>query len=261
MRRRRRTKYTWFPVFGTRINGDLDNFYNTVSTRIDGLKPVPHSDVLPSFGNGNLICQAVLPDQTFQLGDQGGDVTNQVSLRDFVEGQDWALKRIVGKVHLGLRSGTPAPAGGAQWSTVQLTLGFFIGRAQDDSQGTPDFQDDEVDPQNVDNVRQPWIWRRTWLLSDFSVAQPGGAAGLVLGNNFPATTAGYGDMASGPHIDSKVSRRIRREERLWMAASVVGADPNETQVSGGNDTQPIIFGQVDIRVLGAMRKSRNSSTF
>lgn len=259
MRRKRRTKYTWFPVFGTKINGDLDTSYGTVSSRIEGLKPSADSSIIPSFGNGTLLCQAVLPDQTFQISAQGGSTTDQVSLRDFVEGQDWALKRIVGKAHLGIASGTPNPTAGAQWGTVLVTMGFFVGRSQDDNQGAPDFQDDEVDPQNVDNVRQPWIWRRTWALSDFTITSPGSS--IAVGNTFPSTTSGYGDMASGPHIDSKVSRRIRREERLWLAISALGMDPSETVVTGAPSTQPNIFGQIDVRILGAMRKSRNTSSF
>lgn len=256
MRRRRRSKFTWFPVFGTQINGDLDTSYRTVSSRIEGLKPSSDSSIIPSFGNGTLLCQAVLPDQTFELGAQGGGVVDQVSLRDYVEGQDWALKRIVGKAHLGITAGTASPTFGAQWANVLVTLGFFIGRSQDDNQGAPDFQDDEVDPQNADNVRQPWIWRRTWLLQD-----PNNSGAFELAGDWPHSTAGYGDMASGGHIDSKVSRRIRREERLWMAISAVGADPTNTVVTGAQGTQPSIFGQVDIRILGAMRKSRNASTF
>jgi len=68
-------------------------------------------------------------------------------------------------------------------------------------------------------------------------------------------------MAEGGHIDAKTMRRIRREERLWYCMSVTGADIGAEDVSDAKTSQPHVAGTMDLRLLGALRKSRNASTF
>jgi len=252
-RKRRGPKYTWFPNIGLSwANGG--NIYR--QNRIEILLQAETAKyTAPSDTGGSLVCAPIVPDFTaFETAAE----PFQFTLADQVSGQDWFLRRIVGKVNLQVLAGTATPAGGAQWGNVFVTLGFFVARALDADPTNVGLQDEEVDPQNADNIRQPWLWRRTWTLSDTSNSAFSGSS---MEQPFPGTTCGYGSMAEGGHIDAKTMRRIRREERLWYALSVVGADIGSADVSGDKESQPHVAGTMDLRLLGALRKSRNASTF
>lgn len=193
---------------------------------------------------------SLVPDETRQP-DQAQ--TDQVSLRDFTEGQDWFLKRLVGKCTIRTFKSTA----GTTWRNAMIAAAFFVAKAQDDDQEQPDLQPDEYDPLNSQNVRQPWIWRRTWQLS----------VGSQTFSTF--TAAAYPNMnqfgpgvLDGPHIDAKTARRIRREERLWFCVNATGYDDEfGNNVDNGVDGSSGIFGELDYRILGQMRKSTNRSTF
>lgn len=185
------------------------------------------------------------------------DGTTAHTLRDDVEGQDWILKRIVGRFMLNLVDGVDIWTNGETWPQVLLTAGFFVARATDDDQEDPDLSPAELDPQANDNVRQPWIWRRTWLLQ----SPAAGASGISRIGNFAKSTYDFGNSIEGGTIDTKIARRIRREERLWLSLSTMGYQNDTTSVTGNLVLQPMIAGLIDLRILGAMRRSNNRSTF
>lgn len=112
-----------------------------------------------------------------------------------------------------------------------------------------------MDPQNLENTRNPWMFRRTWRFIN-----PGSGT-LQFGNTFMTDNSFCGDRESGPHIDVRVARRIRREERLWYAFSVIPADIGIASVTGTVAQQMTVEGKCDLRFLGAMRRSNNRSTF
>lgn len=195
---------------------------------------------------------SLVPDETFQPDAAG---VNQVSLRDFTEGQDWFLKRIVGKCTIRTFRG----ASGTSWHNLFIAAAFFVARAQDDNQELPDLTVDEYDPLNSQNVRQPWIWRRTWQLS---TGAPQIDPGVITAPPPNMNQFGPG-LLDGPHIDAKTARRIRREERLWFVINCSGFD---IELGVGRDLgagagSTGIFGELDYRVLSQMRRSTNRSTF
>lgn len=245
MRRKRKTRYTWLPVTGSNRGGGEGTYeYNargipSLQTPVVSGTPGPQQNVF-----------AVIPDTT---SNPGGDS----SLADVVQGQDWILKRIVGKIHLQCTAQSTGTLRGTIWSQVLVSVGFFIARAQDQAQTTVDLDQIEVEPMSRLNTMNPWIWRRTWILSNPAYTRS--AASLL--PQWPNTTAGYGSMAEGSHIDSKVSRRILREHRLWCVTSTVGGDPEFDTVTGTLASQPTVDGFIDLRVLGAMRRGRNVSSF
>jgi len=252
-RKKRGAKYTWFPNIGlTWTDGEATYRQNRIEVL---LQPEQHKSTQPTDTGGSLVCQPIVPDFTaFETATE----PFQYTLADQVQGQDWFLRRIVGKINLFVLAGTATPTQAAQWGSIFVTLGFFVARALDEDPTNVGLQDNEVDPQNADNIRQPWLWRRTWTLSDTSNSA---FSGTAMVQPFPGTTCGYGSVAEGGHIDAKTMRRIRREERLWYCMSVVGADIGAEGMSDGKSTQPHIAGTLDLRLLGALRKSRNASTF
>lgn len=251
MQRRRGSKYTWMPTLGSRFNEDGHEGYAPSFLRFD-IGPNNNNADPPTLGS-NLVSQAVIPDFPVQTTD---DINAQYTLRDLTEGQDWMLKRMVGKITIHTYADTYIPT--ADWPQVYVTAGFFVARAIDESPSDPDLVAAEIDPLAVDNIRQPWIWRRTWLLGNPVWTRTAGAP--IGGFDFPCSNMEYGSMSEGTHIDSKVSRRIMRDQRLWFCCTVMGQLSAQGAVSGAQPN-PRIAGLCDLRILGAMRKSRNRPAF
>lgn len=246
MRRRRKSKYSWFPVLGSIFSGDggthrVSTFFNELTVRGDD------SDI-PTVGNGMFIMPLV-PDFTPQ--EAGG--TTEFTLSDFVQGQDYILKRIVGKIFVSLDQPQGTTAG---WPSILVTAGFFVARNDEDNTADIALDDTSIDPQGLLNVQNPWIWRRQWMLGN-----PGVFADAFTGNpGWPQNNAGYPGVLDGPHIDSKVARRIVREQRLWFVCSAMGISPGGTQQPpDGADTRVNVA--LDVRILGAMRRAKNKSAF
>lgn len=251
---RRKRKYTWMPSLGLVPAGATN--YRDVSFDLL-LTPELAKSTKPSQASVSLQVGPLVPDVTQQYSTSGADAGT--SLRDLAEGQDWLCKRIVGKIPLWANGGTFANAN-AQWTRCIVTFGIFVARAEDDAPGNVDLDDDEVDPANLDNIRNPWMFRRTWVLLNPGAGENAtykpvvGASGV---NNDNQSWSGE----AGPHVDIRVARRIRKEERLWYAASIKGADVGVSLVTGTRASQMEVLGKPDFRFLGAMRKGNNKSTF
>lgn len=208
-----------------------------------------------ALGPTDLYVTPIVPDASFftdAASEQG------LSLRDLTEGQDWLLKRIVGKIVVNV----PAVVRTIDQAPYIFTVGagFFVGRADDNNPNVPDTNNAEIDPLGSQNIRQPWIWRRTWVLRNSSQPVP------TLG--FPETwlpgsnvSSGFTAAEDGPNIDSKIARRIRREERLWFVVNAYGKDKLSDDTAGGYAATGICEFSLDYRVLGQMRRSTNKSTF
>lgn len=205
----------------------------------------------------NSHVESLVPDETV-FPDQG-QAANTVTLRDFVEGQDWFLKRIVGKLAIACCTRSTATDGDTSWPNVLVGAGFFVAKAEDNNPEQPDLEVQEYDPLGSENVRQPWIWRRTYVLTDSNITTPGGNP-----TRYPVFTTNNLLLASGldgPHIDAKTARRIRREERLWFVTTMTPF--HYASDSGGSVSASTMQVSVnlDYRILGAMRRSTNRSTF
>lgn len=233
------------PILGTNYNSeDPSGSYTVPNIRIDGLQPTNNNAVA---NTGQVF--ALVPDATLFQGT--GGFPAGTSLRDLTEGQDWLLQRVVGRFHLMCRGSGGPPD---DWDSVLVAAGLFVARANDVNQGQPDLTTDEYDPLNAQQTREPWLWRRTWMfINSAALGNPAYGVG---------TTMGMGSVADGGVVDSKVKRRVRREERLFMAINCMGFSPNfTTAVENAQELQPVISGVFDYRIFGAMRRSNNRSTF
>jgi len=196
---------------------------------------------------------------------------------NFIVGSEYFLRRLVGKVFCEFDSVdygvTGATAINLATPAALVTCGFFIARAEDASGGiaadTPiGFPADYLESYNPDIpgcIREPWLWRRQWILGN-----PGLAAAISFGNApvgtdptrsaamYPPTTAGYGSVWDGPHLDAKTKRRVGNDDRLWWALS---AQPYPRNPLGVSNTTFAIKAHLDYRVFGMLRKARNRGTF
>lgn len=247
MRSRRRTKYTWFPILGSNFPASETGAGRHVTVFFNELT-VPRTDNTPVSDGAGLFVQPILPDFTAQ--EDGNTV---FTLNDYVQGQEYILKRIVGSIFLGVS--TPGDSTDS-WGSILVTAGFFVARADESDSTQVALDSESTDPLSVINAQNPWIWRRSWMLGNdpARVLQTPGSNPV-----WPQTNSAYGSMREGTHIDSKVARRVRREARLWFALSAIGVDANGISQPGTDDTN--INMALDIRILGAMRRAKNASAF
>lgn len=175
------------------------------------------------------------------------------TLSDF-EGSAYRLRRIVGKIFVALRQ-TVANSTAATANNLLVTAGFIILRVDDGGQpmnsSAPTY-----DVQAIDQARDPWIWRRTWALTNIPnlPVAAGATDSIILGN---PSNADAQSMVDGPHVDAKTARIVSDEERLFLVITAAAIDGTEAQTTNG------LFVTWDLRVLASMRKSsgnrRNAS--
>jgi len=237
--RRRGAKAAWFPIVGTLYNdGDRDQTWFDIILTTQSGTTTPGNRY---SANGNEVWSTIL------TLDDTPDVDNPdtgSSLRDFVQGQEYRLERLVGKVYGAIRQSASDNV-----ATAILGIGFAILPVNDELQAEPSLSQADYNPLNASNAQAPWIWRRTWILAN------------NVGPNvfyYPQSTSGHGSVADGGHVDTRgARRRIRKEQRLFMcvAASVVEG------AGSGNLESSNIHVAADLRVLGMMRSAKATSSF
>jgi len=240
MARRRRTRYQW--LYNTGTIGPGANIEDTSSGRELTLTVPVNATQTVAFAD--LLLDTPSDDQptTLPMG--------------VYQNNEYVIKRIVGKLFACFEAGgaTANPA-------VFVTAGIFIARAgdADDGAGAENVPIgvlvgnqaiDNYSPNRAETIREPWIWRRQWILGNPSQT-PG-----IGGQTYPPTTAGYGSVADGPHIDAKTGRRVAGDERLFLVVSARNYPVNITA-----DAAAFIRVWMDYRVLGAMRRTKGKSAF
>lgn len=214
-RRRRKPTVSWLPNLGqgpSSLNLDLTGSV-TVSATPFTISTSLHA-VVPDY-----------PAEAIRAAAGGGIPT----ISDF-EGSGYRLRRIVGKFYCA----ADQIIGGAQDTrptTALVGAGLIILRVRE-SDGAPlrAATPNDYSPLGLDNVRDPWIWRRTWLLSnEFGGGGQTPTLGLAY---FPFTNVEYGSAWDGPHIDQKTARRVSAEERLFLVVSAVNP-ANAADADGG----------------------------
>lgn len=229
MRRRTRTKYTWFPNIGfqgAEAENDLSGFPFTLT-------------VPKEAGTSNANIFELIPDFTDS---QPGSPTD--NLVDFV-GNEYILKRIVGKCLASVSQSGAGPA------NIIFGCGFFVARADETAPQVPVGAGTQTEIKlnygvlNNQNTREPWIWRRVWKFQNIGFPVANGTIG----------TFGGGSVQDGPHIDARSARRVKQDERLFVCIQAANVDDIDVI------TDTSIFGYLDYRVLGALRKARGKSAF
>lgn len=240
MRRfRRRAGGAWLPINPTYIGENLEGktYWDDSLDWVHGEPPENPDDI--ERGDGVAACIPLTLDGTIDP-----DLsTEQESLHDLVQGQDYILNRIVGKVWCAINQNE------AQ-AVIKCIAAFGVAvLPTEGGAAAPSVAGTDWNPLLARNAQEPWLWRRTWILTN--------QAATTAAGQFPQSSAEYGSVLDGGHIDTKgVKRRITREHRLYM---VFAAEALETSFTV-EATSRISYGY-DVRLNGNMRKARNRSSF
>jgi len=262
--RRRRTRGTWFPIIGT----------GEVAATAPALR-----SFVGAFGAASATPFTLISPVTFDVPQEGGTLDNEDSLSDII-GSEYVLQRIVGKSFIHRNVAVQDVNGNDNEPPILVGVGFFVARANDAASGggedtpigsaTAAERQDNYSVLGIKTTREPWIWRRTWILGSAgsnrgvtgtfnSRSAAVGAGALAGAGSYPASTTLYGSVADGPHIDSRVKRRVSQDNRLWVA---VTAQPfpigTETGALADNLS---IQGALELRIYGSLRKARQTSAF
>lgn len=195
---------------------------------------------------------------------------------------EYTLIRCVGKVFVGI-NGTQNDGATVFPKLVAVTCGIYVARANDQDAaggfntpvGSATFTElvQNYGPAHTGAIREPWAWRRTWLLASAFAAPTAnttsigfeGALDFQLSHNIRG-----GSIQDGPHFDVKMRRRVGNDDRLWFICQATTLDDardiqdQKWQVNLPSPTAGItdgLTGLIDYRVLGTMRRSRNRSAF
>lgn len=180
-----------------------------------------------------------------------------VTLAD-VESSGYRLRRIVGKIFCFQRqrqdiNGPP--------DKVLVTAGIIVRRTDPTSGlslalGNANAAE-LLSPGQIRNFADPWIWRRTWVLSDESSVGQAAQFPRQASSNIGPEGPCAGNL-DGPHVDQKTARIIGPEERLFLNVSSTILNPG----ADGQVTASTLV-VTDLRVLASMRTStgnrRNAS--
>jgi len=247
-RRKRRNRGTWLQTLGARLDETSDSFFNGFSFSM----PVDSTQ----------FYTYIQPVTTDAPSFQGDSVNDQTVMGDVI-GNEYFLDRIVGKIHLQTLAGDSL-------APVLVGAGFFVAQADDVTKSIPIGSATALEersnycPIEADTVREPWIWRRTWILgAQGNTFYEGLAVGDPIGTDtafgWPNSNSQYGSVLDGPHIDAKTKRRVGQEDRLWFAVAT-SYIPGFVNPGLMEELQTVI-GYVDLRLHGALRRSRPSGRF
>lgn len=254
-RTRRRRRYNWLPIDGTNNTDAAFGICTATTIALD----------VPNTGNPVVGVTSITFDEdqdtpTTGLGNE------QTPLVDLI-GNEYFLKRIVGKVFVDL---SVQDTGGVEITTdafqaVLVTAGFFVARQDRTDPATPlawATNPDDYNIQSTTVIREPWIWRRSWILGMGFPYPAGVSIGIVTEpvNNYPPTNAAYGSAMDGPHVDARTARRVRQEERLFFTATAQ-TYPVSSTFSSHPEVVEVVRCGYDVRLLGALRKARNRGSF
>lgn len=236
MRKRRRPVVAWLPHILHEATG--------VEGWIDGVNNVPFTT-----GTINTTIHSLTVDYPQESLQAAGQFP---SMADF-EASAYRLRRIVGKIFIGINQDltvdqTTYP------TNVLVGAGFMVLRV--DPTGAPlrTTTPNDYSPIHLDATRDPWIWRRTWLLTNqFGHTVNGSLLGY---SQAPTYNGDYGSALDGPHFDQKTARFVSAEERLFFIISSVNIGDAAT-------TNGTVQWLLDYRLLGSPAKQmgnrRNAS--
>lgn len=256
---KRRRRVTWLPTNGTVLEIVPETEDATVN---------PFTLVFNHNFNVGYTAADVVPLNPYDIPIEPGGVTPDVAtggptLVDVV-GNEYIVERIVGNCYGAVLSNDSAEVANAVRG-VMLALGVCVARADDTNPGIPaGFTNENFNPLHLSNTREPWMFRRTWLLAakqpkyDTNLAAPNLNQNITLAySRLPQWTTEYTGLNTGPFFDIRSKRRIRQDERLWMIAGICG-QPMLTEALSGIVQ---VAATIDLRILGALRRAKNRSNF
>lgn len=244
-RRRRKPRVVWLPVPGTLYNAHGSaTVLDPPTTNPNPIEFKFDLDVdTPVVVNAPMVVDQPTPEL---LTGGASLVTYQGQSLNLSTNWGYRLRRIVGDIFVAGQNANDqavAPAG------AFLTAGIMVRRV-DEATG---LMVSDGQPNSIQNVPDPWIWRRSWLLGihgDVQEATRPTSHDFL--NAFPNSNAEYGTKWHTA-VDQKTARRIGPDERLFFSIGGYCVPFNRT-IMGGNgvDGAPSIYFVFDYRVLGTL---------
>jgi len=266
MRRRRKFKGLWLPNIGT-VDVDGDNIAITAGREVE----------IAASGGETKPVVGVIP-LTFDQPQEAQTLVDNVPLI-YQLGNGYTLRRVVGKFYAQYTPGVTftTTQGNTQGHTppaVLLTAGLFVARAEDENIAanlpigslSGDSLIENYNPDTPNCIREPWLWRRKWILGNPLMRQFADVNYSTLATPinpdiasayYPPNTGSYGSVWDGPHCDARTRRRVSSDDRLWLAVSLL-AYPRR---SGGYTNPSQVNIHFDYRLFGALRRDRNRGVF
>lgn len=266
MRRRRRFKGTWLPNIG---------IVNAIPTRA----PTAGREMVVTIGAGsNEVVGGVVP-IIMDEPQEPDTFTPDIPLAYFTA-NEYSIRRIVGKCWIQARADWKATSTANLNSSspcALVTSGLFVARAgtEDISATNPDVPIGWVaegafsyNPDIPNAIREPWIWRRQWVIGNPSITNQlwqnmtvdPGITRPMLAWDLPANNFIGRAVADGPHIDAKTRRRVGNDDRLWWCVFAQNF-PRDTDATNDYTVDLNLDCHLDVRVFGALRKARNRGNF
>lgn len=232
--RRRRPSVAWFPNLGT----EYPDSGGTGESRLSGLQ----FTIDPDTTGLNALQLPLTFDKPIDEVDAAG-FENQ-TLAD-LQGSAYRLRRIVGNIQVGL---SWPDTGGADpgWSAVLFGAALAV-IPWDDRSNTPEA---DVDPIDADDIREPWIWRKTLVLGQQVINRPTSVGQVSKALSALPATSSYYPQSRFEYLDQKTARVITGDTRLCL---VIGC-----AYLGAFDAAPFtptVAGYFDYRILGSLRKA------
>lgn len=263
--RRRGARPLWFPPLGVDFTiGETTDTVGFTTFQIqvpnDGSINEQHIPLTFDFGQERVgqFANAVIPTQT---------------LADLMSSA-WRCRRVVGKIHAAFQPGSVADNVFTGQATAVPACAFAAGLMVRNADSQGDVANVSVNLFQRDDYTDPWIWRRQWVLGQSASYttfgsnawspgsgsfqnQPIGAANFDQQSaftQFPNTTAGYGSVMDGPHIDAKTNRVVGPEDRLFIHFATKALP---IQPQGNYQESSSVVGMYDLRLLGGLMKATN----
>lgn len=254
-RRRRRPGYIWLPNLGSNfIPADSDWDMAATAGNI----------VVENTGTPNTFIVPITFDTGRAFDSELGISSPTLSM---LTGNDYLIRRIVGNFFAEV---VPEYATDqAVPNALLVGAGLFVARAQTFDVGSDDlpigvngFPVDEKErwedysPLSREAHREPWLWKRTWVLGNRGVAVSDDklAGTTFAGQNwstFPANTALYPE-GSGAKIDQKTLRKVTKDHRLFLSISALNMPDVERQPATFAYSLQLNW-MYDLRILAKMR--------
>lgn len=249
-RRRRRAAVQWFPPLAANTGAEnLD--YGEFQAGAVGLIYASSAD--------DPVTQTIPLTWDYPTEQIINEQATAPSLADW-QGSAWRLRRCVGKLHLGTVDQTPPFSQGLA-ADILITAGLIVLKVDEETgEPTRGVDSNAYATDTTANNRDPWIWRRSWVLgtrlrladSGIPANFPAALTPVMERSPFPATNSAYGSVHDGPHIDAKTNRRIADEERLFMVLTARLAN-----FIGTNTVNSQVVYTFDYRLLGSVMKQTN----
>lgn len=266
-RRRRKAKVVWLPNTGTLLGGNgagLDASEQSAAIAFtQGLSFTQNSPTAT-------VETPMVLDQDPDA-DQTGLTLAQRQLKGLTDEQTigYRLRRIVGSFYCGVRA-TTAGAGSCP-SAVLVQAGIIVRRVDPDTglsialgTGTK-----MLEPGNLENNADPWIWRKDWLLGPINNLLAAGTSTLlpapdagdqfsVFANCLPPINHAVTGVNGSPTVDQKTARRIGPEERLFL--DVTASIFNDPTQAGQSVELMVVFPYRALATLGLNSGNRRNAS-